>query len=344
MISERLKDLIVNIPKGENHIHIEGSIPGETAIKLAKRNNIALPFSSEEGMKDYIKKNVNSLDSFMASDRLINSVCIKEEDFYEVILELGKRAKEQNIIYTEFLLDYPLNQVRNISLETVVKGYEAGRQEAMRKYGIDITFIAGIDRSLSEEDSYLFVKSLEPYLDIITGIGMDCEERGNPCIKHIKAYQLAQDMGLYLSAHAGEDPNAGEQAVQNIWDAVTRMNCKRIEHGILATKDEELMKLLAEKEILLTICPLSNAMIVYPELAKHPLKFLMDQGIPCSINSDDPPYVGDLVENMIQTADALKLSEEDIFTIERNSLKYSIQGQWHLSVLENWINDWEKNN
>lgn len=344
MISEKLTELIRTIPKGENHIHIEGSIPGETAVKLAKRNKIELPFSSEEEMKKYIKKNVTSLDSFMASDRLINSVCINEEDFYEVILELGKRAKEQNIIYTEFLLDYPLNQVRNIPLKTVINGYEAGRQEAMKKYGIDITFIAGIDRSLSAEDSYQFIKSLEPYLGIITGIGMDCEERGNPCIEHKRAYELAEDMGLYLSAHAGEDPNAGDQAVQNIWDAVERMHCKRIEHGVLSVNDRKLMNLLAEKEILLTICPLSNTMIVYPDLSQHPLKRLMDQGIPCSINSDDPPYVGDLIENMIQTADALELTEEDIFDMERNSLKYSICGQQHLPVLEDWIHDWKENN
>lgn len=89
---------------------------------------------------------------------------------------------------------------------------------------------------------------------------------------------------------------------------------------------------------------MSNSMIIYPDLTKHPLKFLMDQGIPSSINSDDPLYVGDLVENMIQTADTLELSEEDIFNMERSSLKYSIRGQQHLTVLEDWIHNWKKTN
>ena len=57
MLTERMQTLIREMPKGENHIHIEGSIPARTALKLSKRNGVALPFDSEAGMKDFIAKN-----------------------------------------------------------------------------------------------------------------------------------------------------------------------------------------------------------------------------------------------------------------------------------------------
>ncbi len=116
MLTKRLEQLIYKIPKGENHIHIEGSIPAKTALLLAKRNGMTLPFSTEEGMRRYIKENVVNLDSFMKCDRLINSVCIYEEDYYEVVLALGEQAAQQNIIYSELLLDYPPQSSKRYSV------------------------------------------------------------------------------------------------------------------------------------------------------------------------------------------------------------------------------------
>ena len=343
MLTERMKKLIYEIPKGENHIHIEGSIPPEVAVRLAKKNGIAFPWKTAEELAEHLRQPFGSLDAFMESDRLVNSVCQTKEDYAQVLYALAEQAKNQNIIYTEYLLDYPLNEIRGIPLDVVVEGYEAGRQKAMKDFGIDIVFIAGIDRSLSSESSYKFIESIEPYKNIIPAVGMDCEESGHPCIKHKDAYDLAKKMGLYLSAHAGEDPNAGDMAVQNVWDAVDKMGCVRIEHGVLAIRDEALMKHLAEKKILLTTCPTSNCPHVFPELSGHPLKFLMEQGIPCSINSDDPPYVGDLIETMLRTADALNLTEDDIIELERNSLQYSIRGQHHLKAFDAWVENWKNN-
>lgn len=215
MMKERLKRLIREMPKGENHIHIEGSIPARTALKLARRNGVALPFATETGMKAYIKDSVVDLDSFMRCDRLINSVCLHEEDYYDVVYDLGKDAQEQNIIYQELHLDYPLNEERGVPIDVVMKGYAAGRKAVREQFGVDIVFIAGIDRSLSSAACVNFVRNLEPYLSMIDGIGMDCEEKGHPCIKHKAAYDLAGEMGLFKTAHAGEDDGA-----RNIWDAL----------------------------------------------------------------------------------------------------------------------------
>lgn len=64
---------------------------------------------------------------------------------------------------------------------------------------------------------------------MVAGIGMDCEEKGHPCIKHLASYQEAKRQGFFLTAHAGED--GGDQ---NIWDALLKLQVDRIDHGCRA--------------------------------------------------------------------------------------------------------------
>lgn len=337
MLTERMQTLIREMPKGENHIHIEGSIPARTALRLAKRNGVALPFDSEAGMKAYIAQNVRDLNSFMKCDRLINSACRTEQDYCEVVYDLGEDAKKQNIVYQELHLDYPLNGERGIPMDVVMKGYEAGRQAVLRDFGVEIVFIAGIDRSLPPEECVQFVKDLEPYLDMVDAVGMDCEEQGYPCILHKEAYEIAGKMGLFKTAHAGEDDGC-----QNIWDALDVLGCQRIDHGIRAVDDPVLVRELADRKVLLAMCTRSNTMSgVCADPAKHPIKPLTQAGVVCSISSDDPPYVGDLLWEYQGVAENLGFDEDALITLARNSLAYSIKGQRHLPAFDAWVKDWK---
>ncbi|MDO4492537.1 MAG: adenosine deaminase [Clostridia bacterium] len=337
MIDERTKRLIATMPKGENHIHIEGSIPARTALKLAKRNGVALPFSTEAGMKEFIARNVVDLNSFMKSDRLINSVCLTEEDYYDVVYDLGEDARNQNIVYQELHLDYPLNEERGIPMDVVMKGYGQGRQAVKRDFGVDLVFIAGIDRSLPPEQCTAFVRNLEPYLGMIDGVGMDCEEKGYPCILHKDAYELAGRMGLFKTAHAGEDDGC-----QNIWDALEVLGCSRIDHGVRAIDDPVLVRELADRKTLLAMCTRSNTMTrLFPTPADHSIKPLMAQGVICSVSSDDPPYVGDLLWEYEGLVTNLGFGEDELIRVGRNALEYSIKGQHHLAAFDAWAKAWK---
>ncbi len=339
MLTERQIEFIRTIPKGENHIHIEGSIPARVALRLGKRNGVSLPFSSEEGMKAFVKKNVVDLNSFMKCDRLINSVCITEEDYFDVVYALAEDAKKQNIIYQELHLDYPLNEERGIAMDVVMKGYDQARKAALKDFGVEIVFIAGIDRTLPPTQCAAFIKNLEHYRDVVDGIGMDCEEKGYPCILHKESYEIADSLGLFKTAHAGEDDGS-----QNIWDAIDELGCQRIDHGVRAIEDPVLVKELVDRKILLAMCTRSNAnaCFLFPSLKEHSIRPLSEAGVICSISSDDPPYVGDLLWEYEGVIDEIGFDEDQMIKLARNSLEYSIRGQHHLPTFDAWVDDWKK--
>lgn len=95
----------------------------------------------------------------------------------------------------------------------------------------------------------------------------------------------------------------------------------RIDHGVTAHRDEELMQRLVEAQIPLTVCPLSNLRLKgVPSLEVHPLKKMLDRRLRVSVHSDDPPYFGGYVnENLLACWKALDLTVEDIAALARNS-------------------------
>ena len=70
-------------------------------------------------------------------------------------------------------MDYPLNEERGIPLKVVMEGYRSAQKKAKKLYGVEIVYIAGLDRTLSSERCLSFVKALRPYLDMVAGLGMD---------------------------------------------------------------------------------------------------------------------------------------------------------------------------
>lgn len=223
--------------------------------------------------------------------------------------------------------------VEEMILKVVMEGYRSAQKKAKKLYGVEIVYIAGLDRTLSSERCLSFVKALRPYLDMVAGLGMDCEENGHPCIKHLESYREAKEMGLFLTAHAGEDGGA-----DNIWDALLKLDVQRIDHGCRAAEHPELMEYLQEHQILCAMCPSGN---VYSGAAAsfeaHPLLTLLHSGVPVSISSDDPPYTCSMTEELILDAEKMGLTEAELIQIIRNGFAYSISGQHLLPQFDAWV-------
>jgi aminodeoxyfutalosine deaminase len=130
----------------------------------------------------------------------------------------------------------------------------------------------------------------------------------------VQQFERARAYGLHSVPHAGETTGPA-----TIWDALQNLGAERIEHGIAAARDPDLMRYLAENDITLDVCPTSNvALKVVPDLEHHPLPALVAAGVPVSINSDDPPMFGtDLNHEYAVAAALLDLDEAGVARLAR---------------------------
>ena len=118
--------------------------------------------------------------------------------------------------------------------------------------------------------------------------GLANDEAIGPPEPYAEAFAIAKDAGLLSAPHAGE--LAGPESV---WGALDTLAPDRLQHGVRAIEDPELVKRLADSDIVLDVCPTSNLLLsVYPSLAEHPLPRLLEAGIQCSLNGDDPLLFG----------------------------------------------------
>jgi adenine deaminase len=94
---------------------------------------------------------------------------------------------------------------------------------------------------------------------------------------------------------------------------------------------------LAEHQIPLTVCPLSNVKLrVFDSMANYNLKQLLDARLCVTIDSDAPAYFGGYVaENFQEIQTALKLSQEEIYQFARNSFQASFLTQEEKQLFRN---------
>ena len=163
-----------------------------------------------------------------------------------------------------------------------------------------------------------------PFKDWIIGVGLDSSEKGRPPSLFEKVFDKAREQGYLTVAHAGEEGPAGY-----VWEALQLLKSRRIDHGVRSMEDPKLMDYLVENRIPLTVCPLSNIKLrVFPEMAQHNVKHLLDQGVRVTINSDDPAYFGGYMdENFMAAQTGLNLSRAELCAISENAIQASFLGE-----------------
>jgi adenosine deaminase len=316
MLSAELNEFITRIPKTELHCHLEGAIEPATLIELAARHDIALPFEDVEGAHKFYE--FTSLNQFLEIFALACSTLRTAEDFKTITVDLGADAARQNIPYREVFFTYAYHDRRGIPWDEVVGGIAAGRQEVKETYGVEMWFIADIDRTIDPADGVRLVEMAHESRDEagIIGIGLDSQEIGYPASRQKPAFDRAAELGFRRVAHAGEDVGP-----ESVWDAIRSLGVERIDHGVRSIEDPELVDYLIETQLPLTVCPVSNvALKVFPDMASHSIKPLMDAGVFVMVNSDDPPmFHTDVLNDYVQVASTFDFGPDEIEMLARRS-------------------------
>jgi adenine deaminase len=335
-VANPLELFISQIPKAELHVHLEGTLEPEMLLSLAHRNNISLPYKTiNEVEQAYSFKNLQDfLDIYYRGA----AVLLKEQDFYDLTYAYLYKLHKQNVKYADLMFDPQTHTHRGIALKTVIDGISKAQHNAFIDFGIKSNLILSFLRHLSEDDAIKTFKEALYFRKHFIAVGLDSSERGYPPHKFQRVFEMTRKEGLISVAHAGEEGPAS-----NIREALELLNAQRIDHGISAISDPDLMQILRDKQIPLTLCPLSNkALKVIPKLEDHPLKEFMDRGLLVTVNSDDPAYFGGtLTDNYLQIAKSLNLSLKEITQLAINSFKASFlpeaEKESHISHIEKLV-------
>ena len=313
-----MKSFIENLPKIELHIHIEGTLEPEMMFNLAHRNHIQLPYESIQEIHDAY--HFTNLQSFLDIYYKGVNVLKTEQDFYDLMWAYLKKANEQKVRHAEIFFDPQTHTGRGIPFEVVIKGLVSAKEDAFQKWGVSSELIMCFLRHLSPEDAQKTLDQARPYTDLIFGVGLDSSEFGRPPSLFAEVFQRAKKEGYLPVAHAGEEGPA-----EYVWEAIKMLGVRRIDHGVRSIEDPKLIDYLVEKQIPLTVCPLSNIKLcVFDDMSHHNIKQLLNLGIRVTINSDDPAYFGGYMnENFLATQEGLNLSKGDLYQISLNAIAAS---------------------
>ena len=313
-----IEEFIKSIPKAELHVHVEGTLEPELKFQLAERNGLQLPYNSVNDMR--AAYDFNDLPSFLAQYYEGMSVLITEEDFYDLATAYFARVATQNVVYVEMFFDPQAHTSRNIAFDTVIKGLRRAQDDAKAVYGIYSELILCFLRDMSAESAATALRQAEPYREWILGVGLDSNEKENPPIKFRNVFADARTQGYKLTMHCDVDQ---ENSVTHIWQCINEIGVNRIDHGVNALEDDALVEEIRQRNLGLTVCPISNAYVT--DGTKAPaIKAMLSKNLLVTINSDDPAYFpGYMNENLLRVQEEADLDKQEITRLVRNAFEVS---------------------
>jgi aminodeoxyfutalosine deaminase len=265
-------------PKIELHVHLEGTVRPQTLREIARRNDYPLPDDLDAVYR------CKDMPEFAELFVLAVGALTYYEDFRQVVVDYAAEAKSHGAVYLEAIFAPRLRH--GLDSDEVFAGYCDGAAEAGELHGVQVRLTPDIPRVYTLDEARTTAEYAVKYRDRgVVGIGLGgLPEEGFPPEPYAEAFDLAREGGLASVPHAGE--GAGPESIRGALDA---LHADRIRHGVRAVEDPELVAELAERGIVLDVCPISNLRLgVVPSLEEHPLPQLVAAGVRCSISTDDP--------------------------------------------------------
>lgn len=303
------------MPKVELHLHLEGAAPPAFIRGLAKekRLDIAGIFDAH-GHYQY-----KDFWDFLKVYEAATSALKTPEDYARLTLAVLEESAASGVVYCETFLSPDFCGNRDIGAwREYLHAIREAATQAERTMGITLRGVITCIRHFGPEKARETARcAADTAGDWIVGFGIAGDEKVLTPKDFLWSFDCAREAGLRLTAHAGEW--GGPQSVR---DAVTDLGVERIGHGVRAIEDPALVDELAERGIVLEVCPGSNiALGLYPDVRRHPISQLYDRGVKVTVSTDDPPFFH---TTMAQEFDALNRAfdwDDGVFaTLNRTAL------------------------
>ncbi len=310
-------DRLRAMPKAEVHAHLEGCFEPGTLEQWATQARVPMPRPRErlfefEGLADFL----HFLDwaCGLASTR---------ERLAELSYGYSQRLAEGGAGYADVIVNpthWPAWHGRLPDMiDAIDAGLTAAEQDGLPPVGLCVSVLRTQTAGAAAELVDTLVALRHPR---VVALSIDGNEAaaGRTGPRFAEAFRRAGAAGLRRTVHAGE--SSGPEGVR---DAIELLGADRIDHGVRAIEDPELVALLADRQIPLGICPTSNLRLgVYASIDDHPIDRLRRAGVAVSINTDDPVLLGaSLVGEYALCNKAFGWTDGDLRALARNSIDAS---------------------
>lgn len=305
-----MDSFIESLPKTETHLHIEGAIPWEMFESR---------FPEEFHGNPSFRLPSFRYDSFEQFEGILIDHALriikKPEDYAEIAAKVFAIHIKQNIRYVELSFHAGIMEFLKIPGEEIISAIRS-----VVPVGLEVRIFMGMSRNsytqyLGDRLEY----AIEEW-EHLHGIDLHGPE-DLPVEDWIpRLWKKAESNGRVLKAHAGELGPAG-----NVMWAVQQLGVKRIQHGVRASEDQEVMELLANEGVVLDLCPISNYKLrVFDSWESFPLREFLQRGITCTINTDDPFSFGNcLIDEYKCLHQHLNFSATELAEIAKNGFEIS---------------------
>ena len=299
-------------PKIELHLHLEGAAPPAFVRGLAAEKGVDLSrIFDDRGAYAY-----GDFLEFLKVYEAATSVLTTPEDYGRLVTVVAEELAAQGAIYAEIFVSPDFCGGGDLAAwREYMQAMQEAAARAQTRDGVILKGIVTPIRHFGPERARApALCAAETAGDFIVGLGLGGDEGVGRPRDYAWAFDCAREAGLRLTCHAGEW--GGPESVRA---AVEDLGVERIGHGVRAIEDPRLVDWLAERGIVLEVCPGSNiALGLYPDWGRHPIARLRDAGVRVTVSTDDPPFFHTTLEREYERlADAFRWGTEDFAMINR---------------------------
>jgi adenosine deaminase len=307
------RETIRRMPKTEVHLHLEGTISPQTLWEMAQRNGVDVKAGSLAELKRrYVFEDFGKFIALW----LDMCACLKNEgDYLGMVDAYVAECRRQNVRYAEVHFT-PYNHEKFGIGGARALGIVTRRLREAEAAGGPVTRVITDIPSESSGESGPYTAELLESLDdpLVVAIGLGGPEQGFPRTPFAPFFARARAAGYACVSHAGETGGA-----EHVRQAVLELRAQRVQHGVRAVEEPEVLKLLAERGVCCDVALTSNACLTAFRDA------LLAAGVPVTLSTDDPPFFEtDLLREYELAHEQGDLSLPQLWQINLNGLRHGL--------------------
>ncbi len=324
-----LEAFIVALPKTETHLHIEGCVSFEQLNAFNPKRYPNPPpfwdpsyrFESFDRFNEHFFEWVAPYHTTVAN-------------YHETAKQAFAKCAAQGVRHIEASFHLPAISWLDDDGPALLDAIHDAAPD-----GISVRIFGGMTHADYGRRSELLERALT--WDRLAGIDLHGPEYW-PVDDGIPDYwRRAKDLGKVTKAHAGEF--MGAPFVEWVVDT---LGVARVEHGVRAIESAQVVDILAERSIVLDVCPISNLKLAVEgvsTMSAHPIRKLMEAGVCVTVSTDDTFMFGNsLIEEYTALVQSLGFDRTALIEIARNGVRTASMDEAKRAALERELDELQR--